>query len=116
MKILVTGGTGYIGSHTVLALLEAGHDIVVMDNLANSSLTALERVQELAGRSVEAFEKVDLLDPEGLDRLFREHRPEAVIHFAGLKAVGESAEKPLWYYTNNVAGTLNLLQAMDAHG
>ncbi len=116
MKILVTGGTGYIGSHTVLALLGAGHDVVVMDNLANSSRTSLERVEELAGRSVAAFAEVDLLDPAGLDALFAEHRPEAVIHFAGLKAVGESAEKPLWYYRTNVAGTLNLLDAMEAHG
>ncbi|MFI7585238.1 UDP-glucose 4-epimerase GalE [Kocuria sp. M1N1S27] len=116
MKILVTGGTGYIGSHTVLALLEAGHDVVVMDNLANSSRTSLDRVEELAGRTVEAFAEVDLLDPAGLDALFAEHRPEAVIHFAGLKAVGESAEKPLWYYRTNVAGTLNLLHAMEDHG
>lgn len=116
MKILVTGGTGYIGSHTVLALLGAGHDVVVMDNLANSSRTSLERVEELAGRAVEAFAEVDLLDPAGLDALFAEHRPEAVIHFAGLKAVGESAELPLWYYRTNVAGTLNLLDAMAAHG
>ncbi|MEX5298689.1 UDP-glucose 4-epimerase GalE [Kocuria sp. CPCC 205292] len=116
MKILVTGGTGYIGSHTVLALLEAGHDVVVLDNLANSSRTSLERVEDLAGRSVEAFAEVDLLDPAALGALFAEHRPEAVIHFAGLKAVGESAEKPLWYYRTNVAGTLNLLDAMEAHG
>jgi UDP-glucose 4-epimerase len=116
MKILVTGGTGYIGSHTVLALLAAGHDVVVMDNLANSSRTSLERVEALAGRSAEAFAEVDLLDPAGLDALFAEHRPDAVIHFAGLKAVGESAEKPLWYYRTNVAGTLNLLDAMEAHG
>ncbi|ASE12297.1 UDP-glucose 4-epimerase [Kocuria rhizophila] len=113
MKILVTGGTGYIGSHTVLALLEAGHDVVVLDNLSNSSRASLERVAELAGRDVTAFEQVDLLDRAGLDRVFREHRPEAVIHFAGLKAVGESAEKPLWYYTNNVSGTVNLLWAME---
>ena len=113
MKILVTGGTGYIGSHTVLALLQAGHDVVVLDNLSNSSKTSLERVQELAGREIAAFEKVDLLDRAGLDDVFARHRPEAVIHFAGLKAVGESNEKPLWYYTNNVSGTVNLLWAMD---
>ncbi|ALU40573.1 UDP-glucose 4-epimerase [Kocuria flava] len=116
MKILVTGGTGYIGSHTVLALLEAGHDVVVADNLSNSSRTSLDRVEELAGRRVAAFERTDLLDAAGLDALFAAHRPEAVIHFAGLKAVGESAEKPLWYYRTNVAGTLNLLDAMAAHG
>ncbi|MFI7481059.1 UDP-glucose 4-epimerase GalE [Kocuria sp. M1R5S2] len=116
MKTLVTGGTGYIGSHTVLALLEAGHDVVVMDNLANSSRTSLERVEELAGRPVAAFAELDLLDPAGLDALFAEHRPDAVVHFAGLKAVGESAEQPLHYYTTNVAGTLNLLHAMAARG
>ncbi|MGX5359914.1 UDP-glucose 4-epimerase GalE [Kocuria sp. KH4] len=116
MRILVTGGTGYIGSHTVLALLEAGHDVVVMDNLANSSRTSLERVEELAGRPASAFAEVDLLDPAGLDALFAQHRPEAVIHFAGLKAVGESAEQPLRYYRTNVTGTLNLLEAMEAHG
>ena len=113
MKILVTGGTGYIGSHTVLALLEAGHHVVVLDNLSNSSKTSLERVQELAGREITAFEEVDLLDRSGLDDVFSRHRPEAVIHFAGLKAVGESNEKPLWYYTNNVSGTVNLLWAME---
>lgn len=114
MRILVTGGTGYIGSHTVLALLEAGHEVIVLDNLANSSRTSLERVQDLAGREVLGFEQVDLLDQPGLTRAFEQWSPEAVIHFAGLKAVGESNEKPLWYYTNNVGGTLNLLHAMEA--
>ena len=113
MKVLVTGGAGYIGSHTVLELLNAGHEVVVMDNLSNSSETSLQRVAELAGRAPE-FHKVDLLDFEGMKKLFLEIRPDAVIHFAGLKAVGESAEKPLWYYQTNVAGTLNLLYAMDA--
>lgn len=112
MKVLVTGGAGYIGSHTVLELLKAGHDVVVMDNLANSSEESLKRVDELAGRAPE-FHKVDLLDLEGMKALFKQVRPDAVIHFAGLKAVGESAEKPLWYYQTNVAGTLNLLYAMD---
>ena len=112
MKVLVTGGAGYIGSHTVLELLKAGHDVVVMDNLANSSEESLKRVTELAGRAPE-FHKVDLLDLEGMKALFKQVRPDAVIHFAGLKAVGESAEKPLWYYQTNVAGTLNLLYAMD---
>ena len=79
MKILVTGGTGYIGSHTVLALLEAGHDVVVLDNLSNSSRASLDRVAELAGRDVAAFEQVDLLDRPGLDTVFRDHRPDAVI-------------------------------------
>ncbi|WP_144793078.1 UDP-glucose 4-epimerase GalE [Kocuria palustris] len=116
MRILVTGGTGYIGSHTVLALLEAGHDVVVLDNLANSSKVSLERVQQLAGREVLGFEEIDLLDQPGLRRVFEQWAPEAVIHFAGLKAVGESGEKPLWYYTNNVGGTLNLLHAMEDAG
>ena len=114
MRILVTGGTGYIGSHTTLELLQAGHDVVVMDNLANSSTESLNRVQELTGRTA-AFVQADLLDPEALEAIFTEHSPEAVIHFAGLKAVGESVAKPLHYYRNNVAGTLNLLAAMDRH-
>ncbi|MGW9403104.1 UDP-glucose 4-epimerase GalE [Arthrobacter sp. NPDC055585] len=114
MRILVTGGTGYIGSHTTLELLNAGHDVVVMDNLANSSTESLNRVQELTGRTA-AFVQADLLDPQALEAIFTEHSPEAVIHFAGLKAVGESVAKPLHYYRNNVAGTLNLLAAMDRH-
>ncbi|WP_061712695.1 UDP-glucose 4-epimerase GalE [Kocuria palustris] len=116
MRILVTGGTGYIGSHTVLALLQAEHDVIVLDNLANSSKTSLERVHQLAGREVLGFEEVDLLDQPGLHRVFEQWKPQAVIHFAGLKAVGESNEKPLWYYTNNVGGTLNLLHAMEDSG
>ena len=112
MKILVTGGAGYIGSHTVLELLNAGHEVVVMDNLSNSSETSLQRVAELAGRAPE-FHNVDLLDLAGMKELFVSTQPDAVIHFAGLKAVGESAEKPLWYYQTNVAGTLNLLYAME---
>ncbi|MCC3296679.1 UDP-glucose 4-epimerase GalE [Arthrobacter sp. zg-Y916] len=114
MRILVTGGTGYIGSHTTLELLNAGHDVVVMDNLANSSTTSLERVAELAGRTAD-FVQADLLDPQALEDIFATHSPDAVIHFAGLKAVGESVAKPLHYYRNNVAGTLNLLEAMDRH-
>lgn len=113
MKIMVTGGAGYIGSHTVLELLNAGHEVVVMDNLANSSVEALRRVAELTGKEAK-FHKVDLLDAEGMKDLFIEEKPEAVIHFAGLKAVGESASMPLWYYRTNVTGTLNLLAAMEA--
>jgi UDP-glucose 4-epimerase len=115
MRILVTGGTGYIGSHTVLTLLEAGHDVVVVDNLSNSSPEALRRVAELAGREA-AFVRADITDEAALDAAFAEHAPEAVIHFAGLKAVGESARIPLDYYSNNVAGTITLLRVMDRHG
>ncbi|MCB4208162.1 UDP-glucose 4-epimerase GalE [Arthrobacter sp. UM1] len=115
MKILVTGGAGYIGSHTVLQLLEAGHEVVVFDNLANSSRESLNRVHEIAGRESEFIEG-DLLDRAALDAAFEGRGIDAVIHFAGLKAVGESVEKPLFYYSNNVAGTINLLYAMDKAG
>ncbi|MCQ1985438.1 MULTISPECIES: UDP-glucose 4-epimerase GalE [unclassified Arthrobacter] len=114
MRILVTGGTGYIGSHTTLALLEAGHDVVVLDNLQNSNEESLRRVQELSGRKAE-FIKADLLDEAALEAAFNGRSIDAVIHFAGLKAVGESVAKPLYYYTNNVVGTINLLHAMDRH-
>ncbi|GAA1352581.1 UDP-glucose 4-epimerase GalE [Falsarthrobacter nasiphocae] len=113
MKILVTGGAGYIGSHTVLQLLEAGHDVVVFDNLANSSRASLERVHEIAGRESE-FVEGDIRDRAALDAAFAGRGIDAVIHFAGLKAVGESVAEPLSYYSNNVVGTINLLYAMDA--
>ncbi len=113
--VLVTGGAGYIGSHTCLSLLEAGYRVSVVDNLANSKYAALERVQRLAGRSLE-FRRVDLRDRRALAAAMEELAPDAVIHFAGLKAVGESVEKPLDYYENNVAGTLNLLREMQALG
>ncbi|WP_104166041.1 UDP-glucose 4-epimerase GalE [Arthrobacter sp. SX1312] len=115
MKILVTGGSGYIGSHTVLTLLDHGHDVVVVDNLLNSTETSLERVAALAGRTP-TFHRADLLDEPRLRAIFAEEEVDAVIHFAGLKAVGESVEKPLYYYHNNVGGTLNLLRAMDDAG
>lgn len=115
MKILVTGGTGFIGSHTILELLEAGHDVHAMDNLVNSKITALRRVESLTGKSV-PFQKADLLDQNALNNLLDGAGFDAVIHFAGLKAVGESVEKPLHYYENNVTGTINLCKAMDKHG
>jgi UDP-glucose 4-epimerase len=115
-RILVTGGAGYIGSHTCLELLRAGYDVVVVDNLANSSARALVRVAELAGRSSVPLEQVDLCHRAALGRVFERWRPEAVLHFAGLKAVGESVEKPLLYYRNNVTGSANLLEAMQASG
>jgi len=114
-RILVTGGAGYIGSHTCVELLDAGHEVVVVDNLSNSSFTALERVQELTGK-VLTFIHADLRDKPAMEEIFREYPVEAVIHFAGLKAVGESVEKPLEYYENNVGGTLNLLHAMRGAG
>jgi len=109
--ILVTGATGYIGSHTCLALLEAGYTVVGIDNLSNSKEESLRRVQQITGKPL-SFIQCDLLDKAGLDQVFDEHEPGAVIHFAGLKAVGESVEQPLLYYKNNLTGTINLLQAM----
>ncbi len=115
MRILVTGGTGYIGSHTVLALQESGHDVVVIDNLLNSSEESLRRVAELTGTAA-VFRRVDLLDESAVDAVFKQRPIDAVVHFAGLKAVGESVREPLRYYHNNVVGTLNLLRVMDRHG
>ncbi|HKJ44835.1 MAG TPA: UDP-glucose 4-epimerase GalE [Balneolales bacterium] len=114
MKVLVTGGAGYIGSHTCVELLNAGFDVIVVDNLANSKEIALKRVQELTGRSL-TFHKVDLRNKKALDNVFSKHEIEAVIHFAGLKAVGESVEIPLEYYHNNVTGTLMLCETMAEH-
>jgi UDP-glucose 4-epimerase len=114
MKILVTGGAGYIGSHACLELLRAGYDVVVLDNLSNSKEESLKRVQELAGRSL-AFYEADLRDRPALDAIFRTHAIHAVVHFAGLKAVGESVAFPLRYYHNNITGTLMLCDAMQAH-
>lgn len=115
MNILVTGGAGYIGSHTCVELLQAGHEVTVVDNLDNSSAVALERVQELTGRSV-TFHQVDILEREPLSAIFGNDTFDAVIHFAALKAVGESVAEPLRYYRNNVTGTLVLLEVMRAHG
>jgi UDP-glucose 4-epimerase len=115
VRVLVTGGAGYIGSHTCLELLAAGHEVTVVDNLCNSSEESLRRVQELAGRKLE-FRRVDLLDRPALDAVFAERACDAVVHFAALKAVGESVRMPLEYMQNNVTGTLNLCFAMREHG
>ncbi len=115
MKILVTGGAGYIGTHTCVELLNAGHDVLVVDNFSNSKPEALKRVAEITGKTP-AFVEADLLDRPALDRIFAEHAIDAVIHFAGLKAVGESVSIPLKYYHNNITGTLMLLEAMGQAG
>lgn len=115
MKILTTGGAGYIGSHTCLELLQTGYDLVVVDNLSNSKMESLKRVQRIAGRSL-CFYRVDLLDKAALASVFRSHEIDAVIHFAGLKAVGESTQIPLRYYHNNITGTLILCEVMKEFG
>ena len=114
MKILVTGGAGYIGSHTCVELLEAGHEVVIADNLYNASEKAVERIGEITGKTP-VFYQADLCDRAAMEQIFEEHCFDAVIHFAGLKAVGESVEKPLLYYRNNIEGTLNLLDAMTKY-
>jgi len=116
MHIIVTGGAGYIGSHTCLELLNAGHEVTVIDNLCNANIKGLHRVEELTDKTVHFFQ-VDLLDPEAIDQVFKKS-PDAtaVIHFAGLKAVGESVEKPLLYYQNNLTGTINLCRIMQDNG
>lgn len=115
MKVLVTGGAGYIGSHTCVELLAAGHELLVLDNLSNSKPASLDRVQQISGQGL-SFVEADLRDSERLRRLFSTRRIDAVIHFAGLKAVGESTEIPLSYYDNNINGTLSLCQAMEEAG
>lgn len=114
-KILVTGGAGYIGSHTCLELLNTGHDVVVLDNLSNSSVESLNRVQQLAQKSLK-FVEGDIRDSQILDRIFQENTIDAVIHFAGLKAVGESQQIPLKYFENNISGSISLVQAMERAG
>lgn len=114
MAILVTGGAGYIGSHTCIELLNEGYDVVVVDNLSNSSKESLKRVKEITGKDLKFYE-VDLLDSDGLDKIFIAEKIDAVIHFAGLKAVGESVYKPLEYYHNNISGTLVLCDIMKKH-
>ncbi len=112
--ILVTGGTGYIGSHTVVELISAGYDVVIVDNLYNSSKAVLNRIEAITGIRPK-FYQVDILDSEGLEKVFSENHLDAVIHFAGYKAVGESVAKPLTYYQNNIAGSLNLYEMMKKH-
>jgi UDP-glucose 4-epimerase len=113
MKILLTGGVGYIGSHTALTLAEAGHEVVLYDNLCNSKILVLDRLETITGKQL-AFVEGDVRDAAKLEETLKTHRIDAVIHFAGLKAVGESVEKPIEYYDNNIVGTVSLLKAMRA--
>lgn len=115
MAILVTGGAGYIGSHTVVELQTAGYDVVVLDNLSNSSEKSLQRVEKITGKPV-TFYKADILDRDALNAVFEKESIDSCIHFAGLKAVGESVQKPWEYYENNIAGTLTLVDVMRKHG
>lgn len=114
-KILVTGGAGFIGSHTCVELLESGYEVIVMDNLSNSKEESINRIKKITGKDVK-FYKTDMLDHDGTAQIFKENKIDAVIHFAGLKAVGESVEKPLEYYHNNITGTITLLQVMREYG
>ena len=115
MNILVTGGAGYIGSHTCVELLNAGFGVVIVDNYYNSSPKVLDRIKELTGKDFKFYE-CDIRDTDGMDKIFKENKIDAVIHFAGLKAVGESCEKPLEYYDNNIGGTLKLCDVMRNNG
>ena len=114
-KILVTGGAGFIGSHTCVELLEAGYEVVIVDNFSNSKPEALNRIKKITGKDF-AFYEADLLDLAALEKIFEENKIDAVIHFAGLKAVGESVQKPVEYYHNNITGTLMLIKAMRKYG
>ena len=114
MIVLLAGGAGYIGSHTCVELIEAGHSVIIADNYSNSCPVAIERVEEITGTKIPHYE-ADVCDPEAVERIFSENEIDAVIHFAGLKAVGESCEKPVMYYRNNIDSTLTLLEAMKRH-
>lgn len=114
MKVLVTGGTGYIGSHTIVELLNDGYDVVAFDNFYNSKPEVLNRIKTITGKEVKFYE-VDMLVKSDVDKIFDENKIDAVIHFAGLKAVGESCAKPILYYNNNLGGTLNLIKSMEEH-
>ena len=115
MKVLVTGGAGFIGSHTVVELLNAGHEVVIVDNFSNSKKDALDAIRKITGKDFKFYE-LNILDKEELDKVFSENDIDAVIHFAALKAVGESVEKPIEYYENNIVGTLSLVDCMRKHG
>ena len=115
MRVLVTGGTGFIGSHTVVELQQAGHEVVILDNLCNSKEKVVDRIEAITGKRP-VFYKADICDVKSLEEVFDKENIDGVIHFAGLKAVGESVAKPMMYYQNNIAGTLNLLNVMSAHG
>ena len=115
MKVLVTGGAGFIGSHTLIELIGKGHDVVIVDNLCNSSQESLRRVEALVGKSL-PFYKIDIRDREGMSKVLDEHKCDVCIHFAGLKAVGESVEKPYEYFDNNISGTLVLIDVLRKHG
>ncbi len=115
MKILVTGGAGYIGSHTCVELLDEGYEVVIVDNLDNSNKKAVDRIEEITGKKTVFYEN-DIRDAEAMNRIFADEKPDCVIHFAGLKAVGESVQKPLEYYENNINGTLVMLNAMRKNG
>ncbi len=115
MKVLLAGGAGYIGTHTCVELISAGHDVIIADNFSNSCPTAVERVEEITGRGIPLYE-ADVCDKAAVDKIFSENKIDAVIHFAGLKAVGESCEKPVEYYRNNIDSTLTLLEAMKKYG
>lgn len=114
-KILVTGGAGFIGSHTCVELLESGYEVIILDNLCNSKEESVNRIEQITGKKVK-FYKTDMLDLDGMAEIFEKNEISAVIHFAGLKAVGESVEKPLEYYHNNITGTVNLLRVMKRYG
>lgn len=115
MKVLVTGGTGYIGSHTIVELLQNGHEVVAFDNFYNSKPMVIDRIKTITGKDFK-FYKADMLNRSEMDEIFDQNEIDAVIHFAGLKAVGESVQIPLKYYHNNIGGTINLLESMQAHG
>jgi len=114
MAVLVTGGTGYIGSHTTIQLINSGEDVIILDNLSNSSIKVLDRIEQITGKKVKFYQK-DLRNVAEIQEVFQENSIDSVIHFAALKAVGESVSMPLEYYSNNLTGTLNLLQVMKAH-